>query len=282
MNNEIMFEVVPPPKRSTPQYTEKIMSKLCESINKMPSISTLNIPEILDENYRGQPYFRNMDNREFGKILQERCHKEVIINKVVVHCASTQAFMEWLTDTKKKFGTNKFVFVGGTFPLKYPGPSVLEANAMGVAKGLTVGNIAIPSRNNEAGRMLQKTKSGCQFFTTQILLESTTTAQLLKEYGSLCKEQKIKPAKLYLSFTPLSEVNDIEFLKWLGAYIDHETEKRLCTSSSMPQESIKIVEEMATTLISTAQNTGVPVGINIEQVSHHNLEYAERMVKLFS
>ena len=282
MSKKIMFEVVPPMRKASPSYFEKVINGIIEIIDGMDSVKILNIPEIVDENYCGMPYYRNIDNREFGKLLREKCHKEILINKVVVHFNPKDHFNEWLDETINDFGIRHLVLVGGTFPVKYPGPTVLEANKLASGKNISLGNIVIPTRQNESDNLIRKTQSGCSFFTSQVLFEPETTIKMVKDYSLKCKELKLKPSTIFLSFSPLSDSADIDFLKWLGAYMDEATEKRLRKSTDMGKESLDICTESYLKIAHICKECKVPCKPNIEQITFHNLDLSRKMVEIFS
>src|SRR5206468_3331961 len=83
----------------------------------------------------------------------------------------------------------------------------------------SVGNITIAERDHEVDRLVEKTRAGCDFFTTQVLFEAEPMATVLRAYGRRCSSQNLKPATVLLSFAPVSDYQDIEFLVWLGATV---------------------------------------------------------------
>src|SRR3989344_6056281 len=127
----------------------------------------------------------NFDNRKFGLLLREKGSKDLIINTVVVY-KPMEEFQQWL-DESMNYGINKFVFVGAKMKsIKYPGLGVADANSIAKGKKACVGNILIPERENEADRMVSKTISGCNFFTTQILFEPKKICGILGNYSAKC------------------------------------------------------------------------------------------------
>ena len=281
MNQKIMYEIVPPSRRSSEQYREKAINSLADSLSRMKSVAMLDIPEIVEENYCGRPYYKNIDNREFASILKKRISKDIVINKVVPYFSTKPKFEEWLDETAKKHKIEKFVFVGGTFKMPYPGPSVLEANRLAHSKGLTFGNIAIPTRPDEAENLAAKTAAGCGFFTTQILFEPEKISNVIKNYAEECRKQNLKPSMFYLSFSPISDIWDVEFFEWLGVHIDEKTKLRLMQADNAGEESVTIVQEIYSKIVSQAGGI-VPMGVNIEQVALHNLQLSEKLVEWFS
>ena len=281
MAQKIMYEVVPPSKRSSEQYREKVISSLADSLLRMKSVSILDIPEIVEENYCGKPYYKNVDNREFASILKKKISKEIVINKVVPYFNSKPKFEEWLDEAAREHKIDKFVFVGGTFRMDYPGPTVLEANQLAYSKGLEFGNIAIPTRPNEARNLAAKTAAGCKFFTTQILFDSEHISNVIIDYAEECRKQNLKPSKFYLSFSPISDIQDIEFFEWLGVHMDGRTKSRMMNAGNVGEESVKIVQEIYSKIISRAHGIA-PIGLNIEQVALHNLQLREKLVEWFT
>jgi len=279
MNHKLIFEAMPYQKTASESYADKITDKIVNAVNEMEKVSIINIPEIVEENHIGQPYYRNTDTRKFGQALMEKTDKEIMINVVVVHHKSKAAFERWLDESIDKYGVKNFVFVGAKTPsIRYPGPSVAEANSIAKEKGVNFGNIFIPDRPDEADRMISKTKSGCRFFTSQVLFEADAALKAIKEYMRKCKANSLQPSKFYLSFAPISSEEDLTFIKWLGAEMSKETESRLKNAENMGQESISAVLELIERILnSNKKDSNAEIGMNIEYVMLHNLELAKEL-----
>ncbi|MEK6949127.1 MAG: hypothetical protein AABX34_02825 [Nanoarchaeota archaeon] len=284
MNKEIIFEVMPYSKASSESYAKKITDRIAEVIKELKNITLLNIPEIVEENHVGQPYYRNTDTRKFGKALMEKTDKEVMINTVAVHHKSKAAFERWLDESINKYGIRNFVFVGAKIPsINYPGPSVTEANSIAREKRVNFGNIFIPDRHEEAERLIAKTKSGCNFFTSQVLFKSDTAVGVIEDYLEKCKNNNLKPAKFYLSLAPVGTREDVVFIKWLGAEIDEDTEKRLLHAKNIGKESIELLLGVIKKIKKFSEgNDDVEIGLNIEYVMLHNLDLAKNLVNVAS
>lgn len=280
MNKDIMFEVIPPSKNISDASFDRLIEKLADAINGIRNVGFLNIPEIVDENHLGIPYCRNMDARLIGLMLKEKCKKEIILNTVVGYFNPKGCFEEWL-DECLGFGIDNFVFVGAKLnSIKYPGPSIIEANKIACGKKINFGNIFIPEREKESDRLISKTASGCNFFTSQVLFEPESAIYSIKEYESECLKNNLKPAKFYLSFSPLSNLEDIAFIKWLGAEISERTENRLKSAQDIGEESIKIIVETFSKISDffNENSLKIPWGLNIEYITLHNLELAKKLV----
>jgi len=276
MEHKLIFEVMPYSKTSSESYAQKITGRIAEAIKELKNVTLLNIPEIVEENHNGQPYYRNIDARKFGKELGEKCGKETMVNAVVAHHNSKADFERWLGQAVDSYKIRNFIFVGGKIPsIKYPGPSVPEANKIASSKNVNFGNIFIPGRLGEAGRLFEKTQAGCKFFTSQVLFEAGHALSDISLYAQKCKAEKVKPAKFYLSFAPISSEEDLFFIKWLGAEMSRETESRLKNAEGMGQESISIVLGLIEKILgSNKKKSNAEVGLNIEYVMIHNLGLA--------
>ena len=283
IDTEILFEIVPPSKMSSEKYKEKMIQSILDSpILSVKNLTSINIPEITDENWQGKPYYRNTDTFKFTKDMRSHTTKNIIVNKVVVHCDGFQGFKQWLQEAISQHDIKSFIFVGpNSTKHSYPGPTVLEANKFASQiDGISIGNILIPSREGEAQRMLKKTLSGATFFTTQILFESERIKSVLSEYSELCKSENIKPAKVFLSFCPISKGSDIEFLRWLGVEMPQELESDLLSDEeavvSKSIDAAKGVWKNVSNFIDT--NIQVPVGINVEEIFLHNLDHCNELI----
>lgn len=285
MNHKIIFEVIPCQKTASEASMNKFLERISNAVNELKNVSLLNIPEIVEENYAGLPYYRNADNRKFGALLREKCGKEVMLNTVVVHYDSNGGFEKWLDESVNNYDVKNFVFVGAKINgMKYPGPSIMEANSIAKRKSINFGNIFIPERENEADRLVGKTASGCNFFTSQVLFGADKAVNALREYSIKCEKAGLKPAKFFLSFSPISSLEDVAFFKWLGAEIRGKTESRLRTAQNIGEESIKIIIDAFQNISGSLDENGikVPLGLNIEYITLHNLELSKNLANMLS
>lgn len=283
MQESIIFEVIPPGKSASEAHVKKIADKIADAINETRGISALNIPEIVEENHLGLPFYRNLDSREFGVLLRDKCSKDLIINTVVVHKPKDR-LEQWL-DESISCGIRNFVFVGAKInSINYPGPSIIEANSISNSKKINIGNILIPERENEADRLIKKSVSGCNFFTSQVLFEPENILKVLKDYSLKCEKSGVKPAKIFLSFAPVSRFDDIEFLRWLGVEIKESTEKIFKQAQIIGEESTRKITDVLKEIFNYVEKNkiNIPLGLNIEYISLHNLESAINLVNIMS
>ncbi len=280
----ILFEVVPPSRAATDDYKQKILETISSALTSVDSVELINIPEIVEENRKGEPHFRNESSCCFARQLREKTGKQVIVNKAVVHCKGTSDFLRWLDHATNSDGIENFIFTGGNSRFhRYPGPSVSEATRLALKENtIAVGNILIPSRPQESDRLLTKTIAGASFFTTQVLFAPDPMKTILSSYGAKCVEKGVKASKVFLSFTPVRTWDDLVFLKWLGAEISPGQEKWLlnhpdAVTSRSIDLALNIWKEVSNHVLDSKME--IELGVNVEEIFIHNLEPALTMVK---
>jgi len=286
MRMEMMLEVIPPPRRSGAEAASKVTEKIWAAVRGSRFIRYLNIPEITEENYAGIPLYKHMDNCEFGAMLHKRTGMEIVANKVTPYVHSESEFKTWLKKSVSSYGIRRFVFVGSNSKTrKYPGPPVVRANEMASKMGnIDIGNICIPSRPNEAGRMATKTKTGATFFTTQLLFEPSAMERVLNDYSHECARDGVKPATVFLSLAPVSSHYDLEFFKWLGVEIPDGIERKLRKENGPATASIIMAADLFYEIHDFVKGGGLKLKVfpNVEAISNANLGLARSMADLIA
>jgi 5,10-methylenetetrahydrofolate reductase len=286
----LLFEPVPPTIRTNPVRTGLAIERLVQLLRAVPRLDGINVPELVDENHDGRPYYRSGDSRAFAKTVGEQVGRETIVNKVVAHLPSGAALSDWARETVGR-GLHHLVLVGGSSRyIPYSGPTVAEANR--ICEGILapvaglLGNIAIPQRTGEARRMLAKTRAGARFFTTQILFDAESAIELVQEYDALAREAGVEPGSVLLSFAPLADEADCEFVRWLGAEIPEEVESSILNEgdSGAAARSTSHAGSVWSAVLSRSHANGwsVPLGINMEQISQRHLVSAAEMLGAFA
>ena len=277
---ELMLEVTPPSRRASKRLMMQSVKRIADAVNRTGNVNYINIPEIVDENFRGMPLYRHYDTREFGLRVEKVIGRQIVINKITVHMKSRGELLSWVRESVKHYGLNRFVFVGGSVEgREYRGPTVTESNRIASKiNGVKIGNICIPTRKNEPSRMLSKTESGASFFTTQVLLDSKPIKRVLKDYRALCSKKGIVPATVFLSFAAVSTPFDLEFIEWLGAEIPDKTETYLLRDSDLGPRIGRLYASILSDIkgFVSKNDVNVPLGLNIESISATNLEGACR------
>jgi 5,10-methylenetetrahydrofolate reductase len=286
----LLFEPVPPALRASATRAARYTGELVQLIGRVPRLDGLIVPELVDENHEGRPFYRTGDARDFARSLAEATNREVVVNKVVAHLPSEEALDAWTRETLERKVRHVVIVGGSSRYIPYPGPPVIEANRrcapqLAAAGGL-LGNIAIPQRTGEAHRMLAKTRAGASFFTTQILFDSDAIVRLCREYERRCREAGCPPASVLLSFAPLTEDTDSEFVRWLGADIPERIERSILDGEEAEAghrsvaNALRVWEEVRAGY--ARRDASVPVGVNVEQISQRHLAAAGEMLSVFS
>jgi 5,10-methylenetetrahydrofolate reductase len=286
----LFFEPVPPSARAKPARATAELDAVAELVRAIPRIDALDIPELVDENHEGRPLYRTSDPRVFGRALADRTGREVVVNKVVAHLENPDAISRWATETVG-MGIRHVVLVGGTSRyIPYPGPAVVEANrlcrpVLERAGGL-VGNITIPQREGEPHRMLSKARAGAAFFTTQIVFDAESTFQMLRQYDLLCRQASLAPVPVLLSFAPLVDELDAEFIRWLGVDIPEDVERAVLEGDGAGavgravERAVSVWESVRRR--SRDEELAVPLGVNVEQISARHLGDARTFLAAFA
>ena len=284
----VAYEILPPREKdgTLNSYAETISSLLSQT-----HIDAINIPEVLDENGRGDRPVENYkrgEPREFGRLLQDIVGVEAIINRVVVH-ESFENQLRWIEETNKIYEIENMIIVGGeSSKVEYPGPSVndvlkkvsREYNQNG--GDIFCGGIAIPSRDKESKNLIIKSKHGSEFFTTQVLYDSKNIIKMIDHYQERCNELNTFPRRLLLSFAPVSSQKNIDFLKWLGVEIPEETERYLHgRPGAMTDRSLDVAIEVLNDTLNyiTKNNLKVPIGLNVEHIMSYNFQSSVEMLQ---
>jgi 5,10-methylenetetrahydrofolate reductase len=286
----LFFEPVPPPARSPPGRVESAVQELSERLRRTPRVDAVDVPELVDENHDGRPYFRSVDPRSFAHRVAERAELSAIVNKVVAHLESPAGVEAWALETAG-MGIHGAVLVGGSSRyIPYPGPPVAEANRICrpvfARHAGVIGNIAIPSRMGEPHRMLAKTRAGAEFFTTQIVFDEVATARTVLEYGQLCTQAGLVPAAVLVSFAALADEIDAEFVRWLGAEIPESAERSILNGDDHGAGARSVTHALGVWARLAerhrAARSEVPLGVNIEQISARHLATAVEMLEAFT
>lgn len=281
----VVYEILPPREKdgTLNSYAANISSLLSQT-----HIDAINIPEVRDEIGRGERPVKNQlraEPREFGKLLQDIVGIESIVNRVVVHQALEKE-MIWFEETYNKYEIENLITVGGeSRSITYPGPSVkkaLEAIKQNEKLNVLCGGISIPSREKESLRLIEKSNNGSEFFTTQVLYDSSKIIKMISHYQKRCDEQNTFPRRLLLSFAPVSSKKNIDFLKWLGVDIPADTEEylneddQIMTKRSM-EIAINVLNETLTFL--NENKIVVPIGLNVEHIMSYNFQASIEMLQ---
>ena len=251
-----VLEAVPPELHKGEAAVDAVVEKVA-AVQAGTPLDAVNIPEIHEEPSRSskgerrKPFAPRMAPRDLARILHDRLGLECMINHVVVHHDSEQALVDWARETWETCGIRQFVLVGGgRRSARYPGPTVPEANRLmreraGIPE-LRIGNICIPSREDEARRVAAKVTAGADFFTTQILYEPEGFTGMLDTLAA----EGGAPAEILLAFCPVRSVRNLRFLLWLGVSLSDALEQWLTAiDDAVPERSLAQIRRAWTEII---------------------------------
>ena len=284
----VAYEILPPREKdgTLNAYAETISSLLSQT-----HIDAINIPEVHDEVGRGERPVSNQERgepRKFGMLLQDIVGIEAIVNRVVVHMPLKKQ-MEWIKETYSKYEIDNLIIVGGeSSKQKYPGPTVNESlekisqDNRSLENSILCGGICIPSRRKESKNLIRKSECGAEFFTTQVLCDSSNVIKMIKNYQERCDKVNTFPRRILLSFAPVSSQKNINFLKWLGVEIPKDTERYLNgRPGAMTERSLDVAIEVLNEILAFIANNNlkVPVGLNVEHIMSYNFQSSVEMLQ---
>lgn len=294
------FELNPPETDDLSDQMEDHFTHLRTLLERVPEVGGINLPEIQEEEQKGErgdrksSFKTRLTPREYTRKLRKSFEAEYIINRVVVQ--ETAAEQErWLIDCHNDDEIKTIVLVGGeSSDVDYPGPSVTEGNRL-ITESLNngtsrhghhlseptdflVGNICISTRRredfDEPDRMIKKIKSGCDFFTTQIIAERESPRELLVDLADALEDEDLDPPAILWSITPFNSEKDVNFLRWLGVRIPDEIEEKILGSDNPVGTSVQHHSDIWKTLreVEDKLDVDIPMGLNISPIAIRNLE----------
>jgi len=273
----VLYELLPFPTNLTKRDIAHSVSFVTAMVKNFP-IDAINIPEVREETRNGTRQgteISKLEPRIVASYLQNDV--DLIINRPIVYLPWSKQ-KKWLQETHNQFGINTIILVGGeSRSIIYPGLSVTDAAATILRDfpQVFLGGITIPTRKGEAKRVLQKSLSGIEFFTTQVLYEAKAIKQFLKEYWELCQKQAVAAKMIVLSFAPATTARDVDLMKWLGVDIPKKTYEFLATGwLGMGRRSVQICKEILEEILEFVERhqIKIPLGLNVEHINRHNLE----------
>ena len=273
-----LFEVVPPAAAKP----EALDSSLQELHQLRGRVDAINIPEIHDEDRPGErtsKFIERVEPRLLGSRIKRELEIDVVINRVTVHDAEPE---RWFRETCAAWDIPNWVLVGGeSKEIRYPGPNPGEAARLVKTLGLPVslGGITIPSRMNEPERIRKKHADGVEFFTSQVMFDSNDLVWLIQRLNGV-------EARIFISFAPVSNRRDLQFLRWLGVDIPRDLDRFLIGSEqgeaapahTCLERSIDLAQRILMDVFDNLPPDPPPIGLNIEHITRKNFAPALAML----
>jgi len=274
-----MFEVVPP-AAGKPEATEASLQELRQLSGRVDAI---NIPEIHDESRPGErttKFIERAEPRLLGSRIKHELGIDVVINRVTVHDAEPE---RWFRETCRQWDVANWILVGGeSKTITYPGLNPADAARLVKSLNLPVslGGITIPSRVNEPDRIRRKHAQGVDFFTSQVMFDSNDLVWLIQRLNGV-------EARIFISFAPISNRRNLDFLRWLGADIPRDLDRFLLGSEhaeAAPAEtclerSINLAQRILMDVFDNLPPDPPPIGLNIEHITAKNFAPAIAMLE---
>jgi len=293
----ITFTLTPPSQadlKSELQEKLDFIARLQDAV----SVDAINIPQIINEqrNERVTQYNPKLDPMSFAREIRKTgIHSpELILDRIVVEQPWSEQ-RAWYAEALSEFG-NVLLVGGESSQIEYPGPAVHESadlvkDSCPNHDACTIGAITIPSRRHhnpqdrhrdEPQKLIRKGSHGVDYFMSQVIYESQSSINLLRDYASLATASAESFKPIILSFAPISAEKDLRFLRWWDVSIPSDVEKQLLSSrENIFERSIEICGQILVEVLNfiRAENVMLRIGINIEHVSMRNLTNAIELGK---
>jgi hypothetical protein len=217
--------------------------------------------------------FRKLDDpSHFAQVLKEVSGKESVVYKCVAE-ADPGGFDNWLETAIETYGVNAYNLVGGASSAnQYSGPTIpdvaakLNARPQCAHGGVTIAERHI-KKGNEHETLVKKSELGMKWFISQAIYDPEPMIKLLKEYGALCKQRKIAPKRVVLTFAPCGREKTMRFIKWLGVTVPEDVEKEILEAENKVGKSVDLLCGMCKRILEETKGCGVPLGVSVESVS---------------
>lgn len=286
----LLYGTTPPRSGSPAELIEGAAQKLAERVRQLP-LDGFVVYDLQDESARTAaprpfPFTPTVDSRGYAKLLDELTGRAAICYKCIGRMTETD-WWHWLGDTHGGYALELLSLVGrpSSRGAAYA-MSLAQAYRVAAAHkaGFTLGGVAIAERHGEArdesARMLEKAGLGCRFFVSQTVYHSAATIRMLSDYARACRERRIAPSRIVLTFAPCGRQKTMDFMKWLGIAIPPETEQAILRSAAPLAKSIEICCANLRQILDQGYVAELPLGVNTESVSI-NKEEIDASIDLF-
>ena len=205
-------------------------------------------------------------------MLKDVSGKESVVYKCVAE-SDPGGFDGWLNKAIDTFGVNAYNLVGGASSAnQYSGPTIPDVAAkLNKRPQCAHGGVTIAERHvkkgNEHETLVRKGELGMRWFISQAIYDPEPMIKLLKEYGALCKQKKIAPKRIVLTFAPCGREKTMRFIKWLGVTVPEDVEKEILEADDKVGKSVDLLCAMCRKILDETKGCGVPLGISVESVS---------------
>ena len=151
--------------------------------------------------------------------------------------------------------------------------STLAAIACCAADGrLAAGAIAIHARRGEPARMLAKTRAGARFFISQIYYHAESMTETISEYGRICRDAGVEPARVFLSLVPVISPPTARLM----ARVINPGRRLPEPAAAIPpaaigSASIAFLCRLLAATLEAGVESSVPLGVSVGHVTERNV-----------
>ena len=271
-----LFGLTPPLEGATQDELKETARKFVERSATLATDGFI-VYDIQEEKGRTpepRPFpFRKLDDpSHFASVLKDVSGKESVVYKCVAE-SDPGGFDGWLNKAIDTFGVNAYNLVGGASSAnQYSGPTIPDVAAkLNKRPQCAHGGVTIAERHvkkgNEHETLVRKGELGMRWFISQAIYDPEPMIKLLKEYGALCKQKKIAPKRIVLTFAPCGREKTMRFIKWLGVTVPEDVEKEILEADDKVGKSVDLLCAMCRKILDETKGCGVPLGISVESVS---------------
>jgi hypothetical protein len=286
----LLYGTTPPRAGSPPMLIEGAAGKLAERVRSLP-LDGFVVYDLQDESARSAaprpfPFAPTVDSRGYSRLLAELTGHAAVCYKCIGKTREDD-WRRWLTETGRDYAIGTLSLVGRPSSRAGAYPMTL-ARAFRIAAeheaGFALGGVAIAERHGEAhdesARMLEKADLGCSFFVSQTVYHAAASVAMLSDYARRCRERRVPPRRVVLTFAPCGRQKTMDFMKWLGIAIPEDTERAILGARAPISKSIEICRSNLEEILAHDYVAELPLGVNTESVSI-NKEEIDASVDLF-
>ncbi len=136
---------------------------------------------------------------------------------------------------------------------------------------VVVGGVTIPERHTRRGdehsRLIEKMKSGCQFFISQCVFDSTAAINTLSDCFYETERRDMVMPRVILTFSPCGSMQTLRFMEWLGIAIPRWLQNDLEHARDAIEVSLRAAVSAAETIARFCSDHSIAFGFNVESVS---------------
>ncbi len=259
------------------QIAQKLVARLADF-----DYDGLVVYDIQDETSRTSvprpfPFKHTQDPLRYGELLGELSGKPAITYKSVAQrCVAS--FNQWLAQLQQTGRHRHIVLVGS--PSSHGDIRLSLNDAYKVAsryrQQVCLGGVTIAERHakklDEHHRLLAKAQQGCEYFISQAVYDAEATIDLLTSYSVLCRQKKVAPKRIILTFSPCGSQKTLAFMQWLGINVPTDAKRRILAADDMLDESVAVCVAHFRHILQSTAHLNLPLGLNIESLTNRKAE----------